>query len=57
MTNFDFEDTVANFNDFDSINMNLIAQIQQQNKRNTQGASVMILCMVAFCIEFVTYGR
>jgi len=41
-----FEETVAIYDDLVAANMNLISQIQEQIKKNTEGASVMILCML-----------
>jgi len=42
-----FEKTVAIYDDLVAANMNLISQIQQQIEKNIEGASVMMLCMVA----------
>jgi len=37
--------------------MNLISQIQQQIKNNTEGASVMIFCMIAFGLNLLRTVR
>ena len=43
-----FEETVAIYDDLVAANMNLISQIQEQIKNNNEGASMIILCMIAF---------
>jgi len=37
--------------------MNLISQIQQQIKKNTESASLMILCMIAFGLNLLRTVR
>ncbi|KAK7364679.1 hypothetical protein VNO80_13420 [Phaseolus coccineus] len=49
----DFEETVAIYNDHVAANMNLISQIQEQIKKNNEGASVIILCMIAFGLNLL----
>jgi len=49
----DFEETIAIYNDLGATNMNLISQI----KKNTQGASMMILCMIGFGLNLLCTVR
>ena len=53
----EFEDTIAIYNDLTRANMNLISKIQEQLKRNTQLVSVMILCIIAFGLNFFAYVK
>ena len=48
-----FEETVAIYDDLVAANMNLISQIEEQIKKNNEGASVMILCMIAFGLNLL----
>jgi len=48
-----FDETVAIYDDLVAANMNLISQIEEQIKNNNEGASVMILCMIAFGLNFI----
>ena len=48
-----FEETVAIYDDLVAANMNLISQIEEQIKKNNEGASVMILCMIAFGLKLL----
>jgi len=47
------EDTIAIYNDFAHANMNIISKIQEQLKRNTQLALVMIICIIAFGLNLL----
>jgi len=49
----EFEDTIVIYNDLGHANMNLLSKIQEQLKRNTQLASVMILCIIAFGLNLL----
>jgi len=49
----EFEGTIAIYNDFTRTNMNLISNIQEQLKRNTQLASLMIICFIVFGLNFL----
>jgi len=48
-----FEETVAIYDDLVAANMNLISQIEEKIKNNNEGASVMILCMIAFGLNLL----
>ena len=48
-----FEETVAIYDDLVAANMNLISQIEKKIKKNNEGASVMILCMIAFGLKLL----
>jgi len=52
-----FKETVASYDDLVAANMNLISQIQEQIKKNTEGASVMILCMIDFGLNLLCTMR
>ena len=49
----EFEDTIAIYNDLTCANMNLILKVQEHLKRNTQLASMMILCIIAFGLNLL----
>ena len=48
-----FEETIVIYDDLVAVNMNLISQIQEQIKKYTEGASVIILCMIAFGLNLL----
>jgi len=52
-----FKEMIAIYDDLVTVNMNLISQIQQQIKNNTEGASVMILCIIAFGLNLLCMVR
>jgi len=47
------EETVTICDDLVATNMNVISQIEEQIKNNNEGASVMILCMIAFGLNLL----
>jgi len=49
----EFDDTISIYNDFSRANMNLISKIQENLKRNTQLASMMILYIIAFGLNLL----
>jgi len=52
------EEMVAIYDNLFAANMNLISQIQEQIlKKNTKGASVMILCMIDFGLNLLRTVR
>jgi len=52
-----FEKTVAIYDDLVAANMNLFSQIQEKIKKNSEGASVMILCMIGFRLNLLCMVR
>ena len=52
-----FEEIIAIYDDLVAANMNLISQIQEQIKKNIEGASLMILCMIGFGLNLLRTVR